>query len=512
MSQKKLGILISYVNLIANMFVNIFLTPFLINALSDSNYSIYKIIQSFAGPLIMFNLGVSVIVTKCIVSFADGTIQDVKKKQNTMAMAILSSTLMAGMVFVACLVMRGFIPKVYGSNFTPDEIVVAQNVFLIFALAIILQILSDSFLGVILGHKKYVLHSLVTLIKTILKVVLTIVFVWCGFGVVMISLINLIIAAVALLMTVVCSLIYLKEHPHLYYFDKRQFVEIFAYSLAILMQSIVNQVNNSVDNMVLGALVSEKYIITMYSSALIIYATYNSLISAVSSYLLPSAIQLVNRKPSGREYTDFVIRPGRIQAMLGVAVIFAFALFGKDFITLWIGAKYIDAYYVVLMLIIPVTIPLVENAAISVLDATLKRKARSMILCIMALLNVVLTIVLVKMMGFWGAAISTAISLVVGHGLLMNIYYAKQFKMEISRMFFSIFKGILPCGILSTLICYFVCGFIPFGFTGFLAKCSVFLVIYAVFLWLFGMNQYEKDLASGMVKGIKRKLGVRRKQ
>ena len=60
--QKKLGLSMSYLNLALATVSNIFLTPFIIRTLGDEGYSIYKVMQSFAGPLAMFNLGVSTIV------------------------------------------------------------------------------------------------------------------------------------------------------------------------------------------------------------------------------------------------------------------------------------------------------------------------------------------------------------------------------------------------------------------------------------------------------------------
>ena len=230
----------------------------------------------------------------------------------------------------------------------------------------------------------------------------------------------------------------------------------------------------------------------MYSSALAVYAIYNSMISVITNFFLPKATKLVSQSASGKELTDFVIPPGRFQAIVAVGCICCFALFGKNFITIWIGEKYLNAYWVILMLIVPVTIPLVENAVISILDASMKRTFRSVVLVIMAILNVIVSIILVDFIGFWGVALGTVLSLVVGHGILMNIYYAKTFNMEIVRMFFSIFKGILPAGIAASLLCVPLSLFLNNTFFLFLLKCVSFVLLYGIFLWLFGINDDEK--------------------
>jgi hypothetical protein len=268
---------------------------------------------------------------------------------------------------------------------------------------------------------------------------------------------------------------------------------------AVFLQAVVNQVNNNVDIIILGAKISEKAIITMYSAALSIYTIYNSMITVFSTVYFPQTAKFLVVERSGKELTDFVIRPGRIQSIVAVAVVLGFAVAGRDFISVWIGDKYMNAYYVTLMLLVPVTVPLVENVCISIMDAKLKRTFRSVVLVIMAAINVVLTLIGVKYYGFWGAAAATVISLVVGHIIIMNIYYKKKFGIEVIRMFREIFRGILPAGLLAAALCI---PFVIFGGSSFgwlLAEGCTFVALYIAFLFLFGMNDYEKKTAADML-------------
>jgi len=267
----------------------------------------------------------------------------------------------------------------------------------------------------------------------------------------------------------------------------------------------VNQINNNVDTMILGVYIEEKYIITMYSSALTIYVIYNSLISVITRYFVPQATKLMTKNASGKELTDFVIGPGRFQAVIAVACIFGFALFGRNFIAVWIGERYMDAYGVILLLMIPVTIPLVENAMISVLDAAMKRMYRSLVLVAMAVLNVIVSVWLVKRIGFWGAAGGTALSLILGHGLLMNIFYARTFRIEVFRMFQEIFRGILPAGIFTGLLCAPLAVCVPDTMLLLVVKCGCFAAVYCVFLYRSGLNSGEKGLVQAAVKKLLRK-------
>lgn len=492
MNQKRTGIIISYLNLLLGMVVNVFLTPFLISTLGDVDYSLYKVMQSLAGPLSMFNLGISTIVARSVVRHNNVIDYSEKDKQNTMALALLASCIMSVFVIVAGLFVYQFIPEFYGDKYTDTEVDTGGKLFVIFLISTVLHMLTDAFSGCIVGHERFVVNSSIPLIKTVLKILLLVVLLKSGMGVVAVVTVDLVLAMVVFLFTAGYAVLVLREIPKLYCFDKKQIIEILSFGAAILLQAFVNQINNNVDTVILGGTINEKSIITMYSSALAVYAIYNSMISVITNFFLPKATKLVSQSASGKELTDFVIPPGRFQAIVAVGCICCFALFGKNFITIWIGEKYLNAYWVILMLIVPVTIPLVENAVISILDASMKRTFRSVVLVIMAILNVIVSIILVDFIGFWGVALGTVLSLVVGHGILMNIYYAKTFNMEIVRMFFSIFKGILPAGIAASLLCVPLSLFLNNTFFLFLLKCVSFVLLYGIFLWLFGINDDEK--------------------
>ena len=491
--QKKIGVSISYLNLALSTVTNIFLTPFMIKMMGDESYSLYKVMQSFAGPLVMFNLGVSTIVTRAIVKYETLGEHNLEEKQNTLALAFITSTAMSVLVAVVGCVMCAFVPSVYGANYSGEMIRQGQIIFMIFVLSTIFHLLTDAFNGCAIGHERFVFNSGLALLKNVLRVPLIAIVLEMGGNAVVVTAVDCIVAFVILASSSGYTFFILKERPKLTYIAKRELLEMFSFSVAILMQAIVNQVNNNVDTMLLGAMVSEKWIITMYSSALLVYGTYNSIVSVMSSFFLPKATRLVTNNATGEELTDFVIKPGRYQAMVAVAVVAGFAVLGKNFIIIWIGEQYIDAYYIILMLMIPVTIPLVENSAISILDASLKRIYRSVVLVIMAVLNVIISVILIKKFSFWGAAMGTFISLCVGHIVLMNLYYAKTFGMNITRMFASIFKGILPVGLLSVLICAPLNTWNTTGAAGFLVKGILFMLVYSVLLWQWGLQQDERN-------------------
>ena len=123
--------------------------------------------QSFAGPLAMFNLGVSTIVARAIVKYDTLDEHNLKEKQNTLALAILTSTLMAVTVTIIGGVMCATIPSIYGANYSDGMIRKGQIIFLIFVFSTIFQILTDAFNGCAIGHERFAFNSGLLLLKNL---------------------------------------------------------------------------------------------------------------------------------------------------------------------------------------------------------------------------------------------------------------------------------------------------------------------------------------------------------
>ena len=60
---------------------------------------------------------------------------------------------------------------------------------------------------------------------------------------------------------------------------------------------------------------------------------------------------------------------GRIQFIVLGLILSGFIFLGRPFIYLWAGEEYEISYYVALFLIIPVTVPLIQNLGIEIQTA-----------------------------------------------------------------------------------------------------------------------------------------------
>ena len=491
-NEKKIGIALSYINIGLGTLINLILTPILIVRLSADSYSIYKVMHSFAGPILMLNLGFSTIVARSTAKYQKNVEDSSREKENVFASSIVFSFVLAGTAVLLGIILVAQVPNVYGKNYSQEQIQLAQAILKTFVFSAAFHILADPFKGCLIGNERFSIHYGLSTLHYVIKLCLTLVLLHFGAGAAAVAHVDLLNNIVVFVGSAFFSLCILKEKPRFHYFDKNELYSVFTFGIAIFLQTVINQINNNMDLAILGAYNINARVITMYSSALTIYAVYNSMLSVFSTIFFPHITKTISSIRTSDQLTNLVIKTGRIQAAMAIAVLSAFMLFGKDFICLWIGEPYSDAYYVALVLMIPVTIPLVQNACISILDAKLKRLFRSVVLFVMALLNFGVSIILVRKVGYFGAAIGTALSLLTGHGIIMNIYYSRVLGIQVFRMFAGMFHRILPIGIVATVICLPLAAYTRRTILWFVLECMVFVFVYLMLLWKYGFTEEDK--------------------
>ena len=478
-NQRRTGIVISYFNFAVSILGNLLLTPALIRLLGNEQYSLYQVMRSFGGTLLMFNLGVSSIVAR---SIARCRVLEEHEKQHTLAIGLLLSCGLALLVAAVSAVVHACIPLFYRMQYEPLQLQMAQAMFRLFAAASICHILTDAFAGCLIGHEHFAANALIVTFKYALRFGLMFLLIRKGADAAAIAQVDLVVGACALACLAGYALLVLRERPKLTRPASGELRRLFVFSAAVLMQEAVSQLNSHMDPILLGRLTDAATVVTLYSSALTIYNLYHQLVSMIGGYYLARASRLVARHASGAELTDMIIRPGQFQAAIAVGAIAGFAMFGRSFIVLWIGAEYAGAYGVVLAMMIPALIPLVQTSALSILDAQFKRMYRSAALLGCTALNVLLSVLLIRWIGYPGAAIGTAVSVLVGHGWLMNRFYAREIGLDIPRMFRSIFRPVLLPAALSCLFCLPLT-YLPQTWFAFAVQCTVFAAAYALLLF-----------------------------
>lgn len=500
----KIGAICSYLLIFLNTLYGLLFTPFLISKLGDSEYGVYKIIASLVGSITILDLGVGSTVLRYIAKFYAK--KDKEGISNFSAMGFIQAAVLSMAMVIVCIVIYTGIDGLYGGSLTVKELEKAKSLFVLFSIILVLNTFEKVIFNIIAGCEHFAFANSLKLLRLILKVGISIVILLQISD----SRVLLLIDLTILILFIVVQLIYIrykiKIKIRLKKWESALFKSSLKYTLLMFLQSVAVQFNGNLDSMVIGA-VEGAVSVAVYSIGLQLFNMYEQFAMAFSDLMLPTVSKQIEEGASNKELEDTVIKVGRLEfAALGAALC-GYIIIGREFISLWLGETYLFAWLVGLILMIPITIPLIQNVSLSILRAKNKMTFRTIVVCIMAIFNLIITIVGVRIFGAIAACIGTAISLIAANIIAMNIYYVKVIKLNIFRIFKNILSRTWLCCMISSAVLLVADYFLQGDWVMWGIKVVIFLVIYATTMLLFGFNKKEKQVILG--KLLRLKMGKR---
>lgn len=502
-SQIKIGVILSYLNSGLGSLIPIFYTPVMLTLLGQSEYGLYKLSSSVTSYLSLISLGIGSAVTRYLIKARTEEGEEAEAGVLGLFMVIFQVIAAAALIIggVLCLNLNVW----YGNSLTPDELGRMKIIVFIMVCNMALGFSASPYISVVNAHEKFIFMQCMNIISTCVTPIINLLVLFMGYASVGMAISGLLIG----LCTRFLYYLYVRKHcikPKYRNIPAYLLKEILTFSFWIFVANVVSQLYNATDTVMIGAVPA---LGTLGVAVYNVGATFNgivfSLTTGISSLLAPKTNKMVFSGANGTELTDLAIKVGRLQCYIITLIVTGFIAFGQPFIKIYAGNGYEEAYWVAIFMMIPNMIPLVQSVCLSIIIAQNKHRFRSIVYLGIAILNVIGTWYMMKIMGVVGAALMTGIALVIGQGFVMNWYYSKHTGLEIGRFWKEISKiYIFPSfTCMGTLL---IAQFIDFyNIWVMLIGIVVYTVVYCVYCYIFSMNEYEKELVLGPVRMIFRK-------
>lgn len=500
---RKIGVILSYVMMIFEVLSTLLLTPFIIRTLGQAEYGVYKLSASVVAYLLLLDLGVGNAITRYIAKFrASG---EKEQSQKFLGVATIYYTVIALVALIAGVVLIAVFPKAFAKGLTASEIKLGQELLFITMINAAVTLGTAAYNNVIIAYERFTVSKGVPIIQIIVRMVLTVVMLKGGFGSVGIVMVNLLMTVVCRGFFIIYVLFRLKLRPKFKGIDISFVKEIILYSSMILIQMIATQLNATVDQILIGSLVaSSAAILAVYSVGTQVTQYFQSMGTAFTGVLMPGIVKMVESGVDSKTLTDEMIRIGRIILIVLGLIWGGFLACGQQFITLWAGADNSNAYFVAVILMTAYMFILTESIGTQILWAMNQHKEQAILKGIIVLLNILLTVVLIKWQPLIGATIGTFISLVLGDVVVMNVIFRKKLKMNLGYYYKGLTKGILPCIAVATAVGFVARHFLKNGgWISLLLEVAIICLVYAVCILMFGMNTYEKNMVLSVLRKFK---------
>ncbi len=491
--QIRFGIILQYLQMGLSIIINLVYTPIMIRILGDSEYGIYQLVSSIISYLNLLSLGFGASYIRFYSRYKAVNDEEGVKKLNGLFLIVF--TIMGIVAVIAGLFISFNVEIFFNDTYTSSDLDIARVLMIFLTINLSISFPASVFISYITSQEKFIFQKLVNIGKTVLSPILSIALLYLGYGSIGMVIVTTAISIIIDTINVLYCILKLKmrfsfKNPNL-----KLLKEIAIFSLFIAINQIIDQINWQTDKIILGKMTTST-VVAIYAVASTINSMYLNFSTAISNVYVPRVNRIVasstNEEETNDKLTDLMIKVGRLQFFVMMLILTGFIFFGKYFIYRWAGENYGDAYYITLLLICPVTIPLIQNLGIEIQRAKNKHQFRSIIYLIVAILNVGISIWFCTLWGVIGTALGTTLSLIIGNIIIMNIYYQKALGINIIKFWKKILKSIpafiIPviCGI-CLMIFYSFNSLIDFGLI-----MIVYTIIYFINVLLFGLNKEEK--------------------
>ncbi|MGG7147407.1 oligosaccharide flippase family protein [Clostridium butyricum] len=490
-NQLKVGALLSYISLGLTNIISIIYTPIMLRLLGQSEYGLYTLSNSIIGYLGVLDFGLGNAIVRYTAKYRAEKNSDAESNLNGLFIIVYSIIAMIVSMVGGALILN--IDSLFSETLSIEEIsrMKILMILMIFNLAISLP--GGIFGSIITAYERFIFPKVLGIIRAILNPFIMLPLLLMGYKSVGMTIATTVINIVYIIVNMYYCFHILKIKVRFKRLDFSILKEIIGYSFFVFLGMIVDKIYWSTDQFILGA-VQGTTVVAIYAVGSTFNAYYMNFSTAISGVFLPKVTKMVTEKASEKELSDLFIKVGRIQFIVMSFILGGFLLVGKNFINLWAGEGYNDAYYIAIIVMIPLTIPLIQNMGLTILYAKNKQKFRSNVYIAIAILNVMLSIPLGKAFGGIGCALATSFAMLLGNIIIINIYYYKKIHIDIPDFWRNICKMSIPVIIsvvIGAMAKYII---ITNGLVAVLAVGLIFTVIFIPLMWFMGMNNYEKEL------------------
>ena len=497
MNQLKAGVLLNYTTIILTAIVGLMLTPFIINRLGDAEYGLYILIGAFVGYLTLLDFGLNNTIIRFVSKYRAQK-DKVGEEQFLGTIFIIYAVISLAIIIMGTILYLN-IEYIFANSLTSEELEKAKTMFIILVFNLSISLPGGAFTGISAGYEKFIFPKAANIIKYLLRSVMLVGILYLDADAVGIVILDTIMNILLISVNAYYVIRVLKVRIKLHSINRKLLKEIFGYSMWIFIIAIAQQFQWNIGQLVLGIFTNTK-IVAIYAIGIMLGGMYGAFGAAISGVFLPKATQFVIAERTPVELTDMMIRIGRISLIVLLYILGEFVLYGEEFILLWVGDNYIDAWFVSLLIMLVLTFIFIHSFAVSILEAKKLLSFRALFHLGSLVIGTYIGVLLVDTYSINGMIVGITAAMFI-YQIIMSMYYKRKLHLEINRFYIGVFKGILISFLFILVVGYLINYIGGISWLFFIFKAILFTITYVIVMYYFGLNLYEKQLFSNLLKG-----------
>jgi len=401
----------NFLLLFVKLVLTFIMTPIFVRNMGDYDYGLWSILGSLVGYMSLLDIGIRPAITRYVAKY---NAENNEKALHTMFTSGISFTFIVGLFGALILGSIGvFYPELVapegGGDTTPYTLVL-----IIIAIQLLVTFIGNVPESFLEGSHKYFLKNNISIVNSIVGASVLIYYMTPTNALYLLALVNLVgIMTKYIIYFVIVSA--KRNGAYSFNFCDFSFSEIkrlLTFGGKSFVQGAAYQVSTASDGLVIGAF--------MGPAVLPFYSLPSSLISYISKLgftltgaFLPQFSELYALKRK-QDIVTLHLKASKMIIAFILPVSIIFIVFGGVFISIWIDPKYVEnSQLLILVLVLTILLPFLDPCKTRYLTAINKHGVLSKFFTISAIINIVLSLILVQFMGVIGVALGSLIPVVI---------------------------------------------------------------------------------------------------
>lgn len=433
-TQARRGAIYNYANLLLINVIGLVLTPYIIRSLGPSQYGLYVLITALIPYFALLDLGMGKTVTRFVAyhrarNDAEGEARFLTTASRIYILVVTLMLLLGALTYFN-------IDRIWGSNFNTAELddIRAMMIVTIATQAIIIP--GNIFTAICNGCGLFAFPRGIQPIKYAVRALCIATLLFVGEK----ALAIIAVDAILNIVVVALTFCHVKRHIGRKRIFSRQATKsrpILQYSGWIALYAITCTFQWNIAQIIAGTS-SDAATVGIMGVGILLGNMFGYFAETINRMTIPHATRFVSKNPTPQEVTTEMSRIGRIVAIPQLGILGGFVVFGQDFVTLWAGDLYHEAYHIALIMMGTWLIQLTQDYGNSLIEAKGRVRIMSIVNFISIFAGVIAAYLVAPRWGVMGLACSLAGGTLLAT-LSCNIYYRLYLRLNTVEYFKRVF-------------------------------------------------------------------------
>jgi O-antigen/teichoic acid export membrane protein len=395
----------SWFGVATTLVVGIALPPIILHRLGDEAFGLWILIFSFTGYYGIFDLGIRSSIVKHVAEF------EATGDRDRLTRLVNVSVFVYGCVALVLLIVVGIGALYFDAIFhiSAKYQQTARILFLMVGSGVALGFPLSVFAGILEGIQQFSLLNLTQAVTTLLRALLIVLALNHGMGIISIAFVTVVFPLLSYVIYAWKVMLTVPLKFGIQFLDRTTFQRTFHYSFFSFISMVAFRLRFQTDAIIIGAMISTSAVTYFSIGSKLI--DYPFLLVGGLTQIIPAMSSQFDAVGSVERLRKLFILGSRACALIVFPISAVLLILGRSVIDVWVGPKYESSYVILIILLVPTVLADIQATSRQMLYGMGRHKALALVNVGEGIVNVVMSIILIRYWGIVGDALGTAIPL-----------------------------------------------------------------------------------------------------